>query len=297
MMTLESQVSMYLEYVQANTEPITHRNYGDRIRRFTTFVKGRRVTREVVLAWYNSMLNESISKTHVMLVRAAVRRMYNWLVENEIVATNPILPLRAGPVVRVERPVITFDEHQRILVAADDHEDDDIWPYAVRCAWDTGLRISDVAGLKWEGVSFQEHGIRTIPRKTKRFNKAVEIPLSDEFLLFLEKMFLAQGRPSSGHVSPRMHMFYEARDNHLSDVFTSRICRDAGVVGKSFHSYRHAYCSRMLAAGVPAEVLVTCTGQTIEQLMQYVHLDLTAKRKIMFGDGNDSPFRKALNAG
>lgn len=277
-MKLESQIAMYLEFVAAANTESTAEAYRSRLSRYVKFVDSRRVTKDLLRAWYNSMLDEGLAKRHVVLCRRTVRAMYNWLIENELAASNPVIPVKDCTPIRIVRPVITLEEHERIIVIAD-KDDDDIWPYAVRCGWDTGLRLSDVAGLRWECVLWDERGIRTVPRKTKRFGKVVEIPLPDSFLAFLAAEHLKQGRPATGLICEHMALAYNTNHTWLVHHF-SRIATKAAVL-KTFHCYRHAFVTRNLARGLSAEMISTMTGQTVEQVMEYAHLTLEQKRAAM----------------
>jgi integrase len=108
----------------------------------------------------------------------------------------------------------------------------------------------------------------------------VEIPVSDAFLALLEKQVLLAG--ASHYVAPKMAFMYDVVDRHktLSMQFI-RIAEKARAHGKSFHCYRHAFVSRMLTAGVSAEMVSTMTGQTLKQVMEYLHVSLEDKHAFL----------------
>lgn len=278
-MSLDEQVAMYLEYTAARNTESTLAAYTHRLARFQRFIHGRRVTKELVRLWYIDMKREGLSNSTIVWCRRAVRAMYNYMLENEIIASNPVVRVEDATPVQVIRPVITLEEQKRILVKADSCDDEEVWPYAVRCGWETGLRISDVSLLRWSSIKWEERGISTIPLKTKRFGKIVEVPIGDEFFDWLRASWLKQGQPEFGFVSERMASLYQASESATSSLFVRLAAR--AKVFKSFHSYRHSRISRWIAQGVSPAIISTCSGQTVEQVMSYCHLTLSDKRAAM----------------
>ena len=279
-MALEELIKVYLEFVAAKNTETTLNMYRDRLNRLKRFAGVRRVTKELIREWQQSMLSEpGLSHNTVYQTIAAARRMYAWLVENEMMANNPVGKCRDLTIAKVDRPVITAEEHARIVFEADRHEDDDVWPYAVRCGWETGLRLSDVSLLDWKDILWNEQGLRATPLKTKRFRKVVEIPASPKLMLFFKKEWERQGCPLQGSISPMMSARYRANHRLVSSAFVELAAK--ANVCKSYHCYRHGFISRCIASGVSPAVVATMSGQTIKQVMEYVHLSLDEKRSAM----------------
>jgi site-specific recombinase XerD len=201
-MRLEESIPIFLEHVSAHNAEGTLEAYTQRLEKFRQFVGRRGVTRRVALEWINHLLSvERLSKRTVAHYRRTVRTFYAWLVENEFEKQNPVSKGSKLHPSSAPKPTFSDDEVARLLATARDTE---FWEYGCRMGYDTGLRLSDVAEMEWQSVNFTTHSVKLMPRKTKRFEKIVEIPLSQATMDLLDKMKLAAG--ASQFVAPWMAM-------------------------------------------------------------------------------------------
>ena len=135
----------------------------------------------------------------------------------------------------------------------------------------TGLRCGDAVRLCSDDI---RDGIATImPEKTSRMQKIICVPLSDDFLAWLE------GR--KGELFPTLS---KQKKGTTSSQFL-RLMEKAGVprtvkgvermeCSRSFHSIRHSFTSWLANAGVSAEVRQSITGHSSSRIHQnYTHFD------------------------
>ena len=110
------------------------------------------------------------------------------------------------------------------------------WLFAVRVSSTTGLRLSDVAGLEWR--CFGEPGkIIVFIQKTGR---RIEHPLTPE----LETMVTQIPVVSATYLFPDQHaIISDVKRRALLSVQFTRLCQSIGILGRSFHSLRHAAAS------------------------------------------------------
>lgn len=150
------------------------------------------------------------------------------------------------------------------------------WPSAIIIAWNTGLRISDVTFLLWSSVDFENNVLRIKPRKMRHLRQSLEIPIEPELRTHLK--FLWENRdPRKPYVLPSMA--WQAEDHYMWQSHEFRkICKAAGLVGYSFKSFRHAFVTRLLNAGVDAMVIGSITGQSVPTVYKYTrHVTMAAK--------------------
>lgn len=295
-MKLADAISLFLEYVAAHNTEATLEAYTHRLEKFSQFAGRQKVKRALVLEWVNRLLSvEGLSKRTAVHYRRTVRTFYAWLVENELEATNPVG--RSGRLHPSSAPKPTFDadEYRRLLETA---RDTDFWEYGCRLAWDTGLRLSDVAEMEWartpesHGIQFGAKCVRWMPRKTRRFEKVVEIPLTDETLALLERMKLAAG--ASQFVSPWMAAQYAADRHKTLSMQFIRLARKA-IVFKSFHSFRHTFVTRMISKNMNPAMIAAMTGHSLAQIMNYAHPTIETKRAAMRLDQASEPTNLVAN--
>ncbi len=151
----------------------------------------------------------------------------------------------------------------------------------------TGLRLGDCATLKWSAVNFAENVIEVVPRKTKRFGRAVRIPIHEELRSVLDAL------PRDGElVLPEMARCYLHDSRNLVcrvttlfksagldtaekvDGYATRVCK------YGFHSFRHSFVSMCGERGVPLAVVQELVGHVSAEMTQhYFHLSDEAARK------------------
>lgn len=279
-------IQSYLQEIEGTLSPATVKQYRERLERFETWLLGRKLDRKwnraSVVAFLKDLTEQAYGRASIREHKAAISAFYTWLVENEVIASNPVRSMALGRYrsnKKTDDCVFTPEEYEKVKAACRGRKlRFDFWEGATVVGWNTGLRLGDVASLEWGAVNFSEEKIDIIPNKTKRFQKRVEIPMTAELHQHLQKIYPER---ISGHVFPAMHRQYvESGAKHLSQQFT-RICESAGVFDKSFHGLRHALASRLLTAGTPLNVISGITGHTIPVLDRYSHAAFGDKVKAM----------------
>ena len=191
-----------------------------------------------------------------------------------------MLPVDSEPV----KEPFTLEQIKALLRAAKGD-----WRGAIIVALYSGMRLKDVANLRWENVDLPNKWLSFKAGKTRQ---RIKIPMHDtlhEFLLEMpapdsEKEFLfpsLAGKSTSG-------------ESGLSQAF-KRIMEQAKVRGEivrerqgesgrsvstlSFHSLRHTLVSLMANAGVPVEVRQKFTGHASAEMNQhYTHHEIETLR-------------------
>jgi len=112
------------------------------------------------------------------------------------------------------------------------HFDLFFWLFAVRCSAETGLRLSDIAGLEWR--CFEAGKLVVWQEKTNQRITHKVSPVLEEMVTLV---------PASSHnrIFPEQHaIVHDVKRRALLSVTFKRICERAGVMDKSFHSLRHS---------------------------------------------------------
>lgn len=162
----------------------------------------------------------------------------------------------------------TADEEQRIFDAAQavGHE----WFEACVIARYTGLRLTDVKGLKWSEVDFERGVISLEPAKTKRHGILVKIPMHPKLMAVLADR-KAHTMDGEAYVLPERAR-HDGKKFFKGDMPFSKISERAGVVEPrgsehvlSFHCWRHTFDTRLSEAGVDQETRMAMTGHTVKK--------------------------------
>jgi len=137
--------------------------------------------------------------------------------------------------------------------------------WAIRLLMLTGLRKSEVLGLKWPMVDWQ-HSCFHLP-ETKRGQRTVLV--SQEVIELLQEVHAATGKPRSGLV---LRGRMGTKLTCLNYTWNS-IRNAAGIPDVRIHDLRHSFASDALMAGVPLAIVGEMLGHRNPSTTQrYAHL-------------------------
>lgn len=184
----------------------------------------------------------------------------------------------------VKRP-LSAEEVQRVFQAVRDPETRLLFKLGLY----TGLRKGDCCTLKWSDLDFERRTVRLIPMKTKKYGRAVTIPMHPILYAELDsrrRCFLPSP-DRDGYVSPELERRYRHRD--MASV--KRAFTDAGIKTEengrtvvSFHSLRHTFVSMSVSAGIPLDVVRQITGHSSLRMAEH------------YSHATDEALAKAVNA-
>jgi integrase len=223
----------------------------------------------------------STCNDHVKIVRMALTsaRKQGYITHNPAEAVE-MLPVDSEP---AKQP-FTLEQIKALLRNA--HGD---WRGAILLALYTGMRMKDVANLRWENVDLPNKWISFRAGKTRR---RIKIPMHDalhEFLLELPApdsgkafLFSSLAGKSTGGKSGLSMAFSRVmgRAKVRGEIAHERKGESGRSVSTlSFHSLRHTLVSLMANAGVPVEVRQKFTGHASAEMNQhYTHHDIATLR-------------------
>lgn len=188
------------------------------------------------------------------------------------------LGLTYNPVSSIRRPApgagrnrrLTADEEKKLLKAVDGHSNP-MLRWIVRIALETGMRSSEITGLRRNQVDLQRRIVRlvetknTLPRTVpltleaaKQFKEALDNPVRpiDTDLIFF-------GEPGKDG---------QRRPYNFNKVWLG-IKRTAGCSDFRFHDLRHEAVSRLVEAGFSDQEVSAISGhRSMQMLKRYTHL-------------------------
>jgi integrase len=188
----------------------------------------------------------------------------------------------------IEKDVFTPEQIGALVAEAEGD-----WKGAILCGFYTGLRLKDVADLKWESIDTGLTKIELVPAKTRRKkrNRKVLLPIHPVFAAWLKKQTRGIGKapvfPSlvgkSGGGKSGLSMAFKRIMDHAG--IQGRILRERNGEGRSqsslsFHSLRHSFNSALANAGVAQEIRQKLTGHASAAMNEvYTHRELEPLRK------------------
>jgi len=204
-------------------------------------------------------------------VRGAINRIFSLTLLDSGLDRSPVekIPTRRRDSEH-QRP-LSEEEFLRLYAAAPEP-----WRTALLIGWHTGLREADVFALCWSFIDGDT--ITTLPRKTARFGRSVQIPIHPQLAAALARLprtndyVLGQWSPA-GHVTP-------SQRRALADLFASCgvLSDERGLV--KFNSLRDSFITRLDAAGVPRHAIRGMVGHTTDDMTDLYSWDLDTARRI-----------------
>lgn len=239
--------------------------------------------------------NATVNRTLALLrgILRAAERQWGWL------ERAPAVTLLPEPNKRVRW--LTREEADRLLAELPAHLAD-----MAGFTLATGLRESNVTGLRWEDVDLVRRQAWVHGDESKS-GRAMGIPLNNDAVLILRRWL---GKHPT-------HVFcYTRNRNGISETAPIAECNSAawykalkraGIENFRWHDLRHTFASWHIQAGTPLHVLQELGGwSSIEMVLKYAHLDserlsdhaeriatklTVAKRDENVSGGNGSPRR------
>jgi integrase len=171
------------------------------------------------------------------------------------------------------------------------HEASGDWQGMIILGATSGLRLTDIANLRWESVDLESGLLRVATGKT---GAVVILPIHPDFASWLSGRPRGIGRAA---VFPELTGKRTAGDNGLSHQFgllvekagivrriTPREGKGRTVTNKTFHSLRHTFVSQLANSGVASEIRQKLVGHSDSGVhKKYTHHELQTLRNAVAG--------------
>lgn len=223
-------------------------------------------------------LKDGVTKSTTNRCLAVLRKMLTLAVEWGYLEKDAVPKIKFFPEKdnRKER-FLTNEEEQRLLASASP-----TLRSIVIIAVNTGMRLGEILGLRWNQIDFTARRIRV--ERTKS-GKIRFIEINTPLLQELTRLRSLDGR------SPYVFLS-DVTGKPLTTVKTAfkGACRrakkdpndkdDPGIVGLRFHDLRHTFASRLNLAGAdPVTIMELMGHSSLKMTERYTHTNLEQKRR------------------
>lgn len=288
-----TEFEQYIERYAAHLRPTiidnSIRAYMVNLRAFLNFAEllvgsGGEITLQTIAEFLTYLIREKeLNPYTARIYRGRLNYFFNYCVAQKFIEINPIdlrkLP-KLPPARRVGKQIFSKEMYNKLVLDLR-HRTDTDWHDAAIVGYNTGLRLSDMACLKWTDFDWNGEFLTLIPRKTKRYGKEILVPMSPELFEVLNRR---KNHPddrflTDDYVFPAFKASYEqSGHNLLKSAFIYR-CRRAGLENVSYHCLRHTFVTRMLEGGANYGEVGKMTGQSLKTIQGYHHVSLDSLRK------------------
>jgi integrase len=256
---------------------------------------------EHIQAFINKQVARGYAPTTIKRQIATLTGALNQAVKNNIIVRNPINAAKLPKLEQKEIEFLTDNEVHLLLRVLPNNTHG----RAIRFILGTGLRVSELCGLRWCDLSPNEISVRQITYtengehvieapKTKAGRR--NIPLNGRLREILEEQRQAQqieyvkaGAAWQGSEAGKGEQYIFASSsgtpsdrNHISRTLRS-VLKKAGLKSRGVHALRHTFATNAIHSGIDPSTLAGILGHSNGGFTMkiYVHNDKTASRKAM----------------
>lgn len=308
-LTVDEWFQYWISEIKERTIGLSTLNgYRDRYKKNIKDVIGNMLIRDVkpmnCQNILNIMDNDKYSEGTMMRTKITMSAMFSAACENDIIPASPITrsvkcPKRKKRDVRV----LTCDEQDKFLAAARRSINYNHFLFILQ----TGVRSSELRGLQWRDVDFENRVIHVRRNVTydSRSNKFIlgelktassqrDIPMTETVYRLLIDM--KRNRTDVLPIEFADHIFLNSNGrltaNSGYDQYLKSICNNAKIPKISMHTLRHTFATRCIEAGMKPKTLQKILGHSsiAMTLDRYVHLTSDEQEREMkkfeklFGD-------------
>lgn len=280
-MTLEKALERYLREVTPTKKPTTQKAEATKAKQLIKHL-GKYSLAALsadIIATYRDTRLTSISKRKKPTSNNTVRLELALLSHVFTVAIQEWgLGLTFNPVLNIRKPSpgegrdrrLSLDEERRLLVAVNNHSNP-MLGWIVCIALETGMRSSEITGLRWHQVDLKKRVIRLSDTKN---DSARTVPLTklatETFRMALEN----PARPMDCHL---VFFGQPGKDKKRRPYAFSKtwglIKKRLNLADFHFHDLRHEAVSRLVEGGLSDQEVSAISGhKSMQMLRRYTHL-------------------------
>jgi integrase len=231
-----------------------------------------KITIQHIDAWVNK--DDACKRATREAKLAAIRSFYKFVTANAYCQTNPaqlvhvrIRDMTHAQLERTVREPITEHEYRHIMANTEG-----FWKWATAISYWAGLRMSDVFALQWAQIMPTE-----IVAWAKKDGDRLVLPLNHPLIgggeLVPVLFEVLSNRQDDTYCFPDQHReMADIEKRSKFSVYYTRLLAGLGIEGKSFHSLRHAFATRLANAGVTPEQIGRWMGHSSTRITEgYIH--------------------------
>lgn len=283
----------WLNELQTTVKPATYASYQHKLKKYLWKSLGEvpmyQMDAQAIRAAVDSWKSQGLACSSIKVFFRLLNQAMAYALKQDLIETNPCESVKLPKVDKKRVRALSLREQKKLEKVVE--EDRDPRAKTINLALRTGMRIGEIAALKWDAVDLEAKliyvnstyqrlcygkGKKSIlqlgPPKSKSSKRV--IPLSDKAYTLLKKLkktaesdfvFTTKGKPCE----PRL----------LTKHF-HRILKKAKLSGIHFHQLRHTFATRCLEAEEKLLVVSRMLGHSSQKITSDTYYDAQLKERI-----------------
>jgi len=280
---MRALLEQFLDYVslERGLSKNTRAAYADDIARFLDFLakKGVKslndVTRKLILDHLMAEKARGLGANSLSRHLVSLKVFFRYLAQEGLLAVNVAETMDSPKVWKMLPSVLTPKEIGRLFEAPDVKKPLGLRNRAIlELFYASGLRVSEMAGLRLTDLHFDEQFLRCIGKGRKER----VVPVARTAIKWVES-YIKEVRPQLSPSDHEQTVFLSNRHQPMSRKtiwnMIKTCARDAGITKTVYpHSLRHSFASHLLANGAELRIIQEMLGHAdIATTQIYTHVD------------------------
>lgn len=273
-MLMQEKISVSLDLFfdhlrfEKEASPHTVTNYSVDLAQFAEFleVQGIDAPEEVegktIRSWLREMMGYGYAKTSAARKLSSVRSWFAFLFDRGLIPSDPAKGVRGPKLPSRLARALSREDAARLVEAGQSGEDPLRDSAVLELLYGCGLRIAELAALRWQDVDLDERMVRVLGKGSK-----------ERIVPFGTCALRALGSWRDSAETENGHVFPGQRGGAIAVRTVHRIVRraalKAGVANVTPHVLRHSFATHLLEGGASLRVLQELLGH--ESLLTTQH--------------------------
>jgi site-specific recombinase XerD len=216
------------------------------------------MTRDDVEAFMGDYLARYKATSAAVRYRS-LRRLYNWMLDEEIIDVSPMAKMTQPQVAEQPVPILTEPDLTALLKVTAGKDFDSRRDHAIiRLFIDSGIRLGEMAGLTLDDVDLDVHDVVHVIGKG---SKGRSVPFGSKTGTALDRYLRERARHKLAKLP---NLWVGARGGPMTDSGIAQMLRrrgaEAGVANLHPHRFRHTFAHMWKTAGGDGDDLMRLTG-------------------------------------
>lgn len=275
-MTNQAYYTKYLDYLQFERKlsKNTILSYQDNLNRFEEFINGKSIKEvkrndiEAYLKFNNQMAEKS--RAHYLTV---LRNFYQFLVYEDLVNRNPCETIKMPKISKTLPHYLTEEEIEKLLSFPLNTHYDYRNKAMLELLYATGIRVSELVGLKLNNIHLEEDLIRVLGKGRKERLSPIS-SICEKYL----RIYIEEHRNALLKNKTSEYVFINNFGNPITrqGFFKNlkAIAKEQGIEKDiSPHTLRHSYATHLLSHGADLRIIQELLGHSdISTTEIYTHI-------------------------